>query len=212
MWQPWAYCLESIIARTGQSVRRIALAVLSVSLLAGCSITPPPNVQAVKPFDLNRYLGQWYEIARLDHRFERGLTHVKATYTLKSDGTIEVLNEGFNVQTQKTKQAIGQAQFTGASNEGALKVTFFWPFYGGYFIADLDPDYQWSMVIGPNLNYFWILARTPTLDERLRKRLIQRAQSLGIQTDAIIWVDQSAHLNLPGQSVQTPPQTAGSRP
>ena len=118
-------------------------------LLAGCSTTPPPNVTPVTPFELSRYLGQWHEIARLDHSFERDMIKVTAQYSMNPDGSVKVLNRGFNTKKQAWKDAVGKAWLIDGSNKGALKVSFFGPFYGGYFITALDPDYQWAMVIGP---------------------------------------------------------------
>jgi apolipoprotein D and lipocalin family protein len=159
-------------------------------LLAGCSTTPPPNVNPVTPFELSRYLGQWHEIARLDHSFERDMIKVTAQYSMNPDGSVKVLNRGFNTKKQAWKDAVGKAWLIDGSNKGALKVSFFGPFYGGYFITALDPDYQWAMVIGPDVDYFWILARQPTIDEGVKADLLTEARAIGIAVDDIIWVAQ----------------------
>lgn len=157
--------------------------------LAGCSTTPPDNVKVVTPFDLTRYLGQWYEIARLDHSFERDMNRVTAHYSLNPDGSVKVLNRGFNTKEQAWDEAIGRAKLTQGPDKGALKVSFFGPFYAGYFIVALDTDYQWAMVVGPDLSYFWILAREPVLDPAIKTKLLAQARKLGVETDAIIWVE-----------------------
>ena len=159
-------------------------------LLAGCSTTPPPNVTPVTPFELSRYLGQWHEIARLDHSFERDMIKVTAQYSMNPDGSVKVLNQGFNTKKQAWKDAVGKAWLIDGSNKGALKVSFFGPFYGGYFITALDPDYQWAMVIGPDVDYFWILARQPVIDEGVKSELLKQARTIGVAVDDIIWVAQ----------------------
>lgn len=159
-------------------------------LQAGCSTTPPANVTPVTPFDLSRYLGQWHEIARLDHSFERDMIKVTAQYSMNPDGSVKVLNRGFNTKTQAWKDAVGKAWLIDGPDKGALKVSFFGPFYGGYFITALDPDYQWAMVVGPDVDYFWILARRPTLDEQVKADLLAQARTIGVAVDDIIWVAQ----------------------
>ena len=120
-----------------------------VLAISGCSSTsPPPGIAPVTPFDLARYEGRWYEVARLDHSFERGMTDVSATYQRQSDGTVQVLNRGFDTGKNDWRQAEGKAKFTGDKNTASLKVSFFGPFYGGYHVAALDADYQWALVVG----------------------------------------------------------------
>lgn len=175
--------------------RRLGLAVLSLGLLLGlsaCAIAPPPGVVVVSPFDAARYMGQWFEIARLDHRFERGLSQVGASYALQPDGSVSVTNRGYNAAKGAWNEAVGRAVFTGDRNTGSLKVSFFWPFYGGYHVIALDPDYRWAMVIGPDTGYLWILARDTTLPADVRARLLEQATRVGVDTRALIWVDHSA--------------------
>ncbi|MGW8229343.1 MAG: lipocalin family protein [Gammaproteobacteria bacterium] len=156
--------------------------------LTGC-VGAPNNVQPVKNFELQRYLGTWYEIARLDHSFERDLQQVTATYSLHDDGGIRVVNKGFNPKKNKWKEAIGKAYFVGDSDIGQLKVSFFGPFYGGYNIIELDKvNYQYALVCGPNLSYLWILARRPELNKSILERLVAKANSLGFATDQLIFV------------------------
>ena len=161
---------------------------LSVLLLGGC-VGAPEHIQPVDGFELNKYLGTWYEIARLDHSFERGLEQVTANYSLRDDGGVKVINKGFNTIKSKWKQAEGKAYFVGEPYIGQLKVSFFGPFYGGYNIIELDKtNYQYSLVCGPNLSYLWILARDPQLDKAIVDKLVAKAKSLGFATDKLIYV------------------------
>ena len=160
-------------------------------LLAGCASTSaPPGVTAVTPFDVQRYAGRWYEVARLDHRFERGMTDVSAHYTVQADGSMRVVNRGYMPDSGQWREAVGKALFTGAPTTGSLKVSFFGPFYGGYHVAALDPDYRWSLVVGPDTGYAWILARDKQLPAAQRDAIVARAQALGVDTSAFIWVTQ----------------------
>ncbi|WP_312129591.1 lipocalin family protein [Diaphorobacter nitroreducens] len=166
-----------------------ALWMAGVAVMAGCANTsPPPGVEAVTSFDLQRYQGRWYELARLDHSFERGMTDVSATYTPQADGSVRVVNRGFAAASGQWREAIGRALFTGAPTTGSLKVSFFGPFYGGYHVAALDPDYRWALVLGPDTSYCWILARDKQLDAAQRDAIVARAQALGVDTHALIWV------------------------
>jgi apolipoprotein D and lipocalin family protein len=158
-------------------------------LLCGCAKIPS-GVTVVQGFDLDRYLGTWYEIARLDHSFERGLTRVKATYTLNDDGTVRVLNQGYDPTKKEWRQAVGKAKFVGDKTVGQLKVSFFGPFYGGYNIIELAPDYSYALVCGPKRSYLWILARERQLPAETYSRLVQRAKDLGFPTDDLIVVPQ----------------------
>ena len=160
--------------------------------LQSCCSGAPDGVDPVTGFELDRYLGTWYEIARLDHRFERGLTHITAEYSMRSDGGVQVINRGFSVDVAEWDEAIGKAYFTGDANVGQLKVSFFGPFYGGYNVVELDKvDYQYSLVAGPDRDYLWLLSRTPSLDPATVKKLVSKAADLGFATDDLIFVDQS---------------------
>lgn len=158
----------------------------------------PDNVKVIASVDANQYLGTWYEIARLDHSFERDLEKVTANYSLRDDGGIKVINKGFNSQTKVWKEAEGKAYFVDPANPdktntGKLKVSFFGPFYGAYNIIALDkPYYNYVMLCGPNKSYFWILSRTPQLPYPIKQELISQAKALGFATDKLIYVDQSA--------------------
>lgn len=169
-------------------LRLLALLLACLALLAGCSTRPPVGITPVSPFDLQRYQGHWYELARLDHSFERGLSDVSATYQPQPDGSVRVINRGFNAAKGEWSEAIGKALFTAAPTTASLKVSFFGPFYGGYHVAALDDDYRWALVVGPDRGYCWILARDKQLAPAQRDAIVARAQALGIETSALIWV------------------------
>ena len=152
--------------------------------LTGC-VAVPEGLSVVQNFDASRYTGKWYEIVRLDHSFERGLSQVSATYSANPDGTIKVVNRGYNAAKAKWQEAEGLAKFVEGKNIGALKVSFFGPFYGGYNIIELDPDYQWSLIAGPDRSYLWLLSRTPTLPAATREQLIARAKELGFAVEKL---------------------------
>ncbi|UVA81879.1 lipocalin family protein [Pandoraea commovens] len=182
------------LAGTRPSLRIPLLGLLSFALilLSACASTkPPPGVVPVSPFDIGRYEGRWYELARLDHSFERGMTDVSATYTPAQDGSVKVQNRGFDPVSGRWKEAIGKARFTGAPTIASLKVSFFGPFYGGYHVAALDPDYRWALVLGPDTGYCWILAREKHIDDAQMKQIVARAKTLGVDTESLIWVSHS---------------------
>ncbi|AKP34037.1 outer membrane lipoprotein Blc [Yersinia aleksiciae] len=168
------------------------LSVLTATLLSvACNITPPKDVKIVDNFQLPRYLGTWYEIARLDHSFERGLDHVTANYTLRDDGGVKVINRGYNAKKQQWQESVGKAYFIGSPQQASLKVSFFGPFYGGYNVIDLDDEYQHALIAGPNRDYLWILSRTPTIDSQTRDRLVAVAKNYGFPVEDLIWVKQT---------------------
>lgn len=158
---------------------------------SGCTGVPE-GVQTVDGFELPRYLGTWYEIARLDHSFERGLTQVTADYSMRDDGGVRVINRGYDPSAGEWNEAVGKAYFTGDSDVGQLKVSFFGPFYSGYNIIELDKtDYQYSLVVGPDRGYLWVLSRSPEMDPTTLDRLIAIAKALGFPTDDLIRVEHS---------------------
>jgi len=136
--------------------------------------------------DLNRYLGSWYEIARFDHGFERGMYATKAHYTLKEDGSIEVVNSGY--KNGKFKQSVGKAKLT--DTPALLRVSFFGPFYSDYRILMLDPDYRYALVGSKSQKYLWILSRTPEMSIDALDLVLNEAESRGYEVTNLIWVDQ----------------------
>jgi apolipoprotein D and lipocalin family protein len=160
-------------------------------LLGGCAVAPPSGVTPITGFELDRYLGKWYEIARLDHAFERGLSNVSATYGVREDGGVAVLNRGYDDRAGVWKEAEGRAYFIGESTVGSLKVSFFGPFYGGYHIVALDrANYSHALISGPSRDYLWILARTRSVSPAVLENLFQQARALGFATDRLILVKQ----------------------
>jgi len=167
-----------------------SLAVLVFGLSACLGI--PDGVKPVQDFEMDRYLGTWYEIARLDHSFERGLSNVTAQYSLRDDGGVRVINRGFKATDGEWDEAEGKAYFVDDKTTGKLKVSFFGPFYGAYNVIALDQqDYQWSMVAGPDTSYLWILSRTPALEQTIVNELLTQAKSYGFETDQLIFVNQA---------------------
>ena len=163
---------------------------IALLILAGC-YSAPAGIQPVDSFELNRYLGKWYEIARLDHSFERGLEQVTAEYSMREDGGVRVINRGFSVADNEWSQAEGKAYFVGGSDTGHLKVSFFGPFYGSYIIFGLDKEhYEYSFVSGPDRSYLWLLARRPQVSKEVMEEFIAKASALGFDTDALIYVRQ----------------------
>jgi len=175
------------------------LFLVTTAAIIGCT-SVPKGLEPVSGFDADRYLGKWYEIARLDHSFERNLSNVSAIYTAKEKGEIAVLNRGYNEKTGEWEQIEGNARFVGDESVGSLKVSFFGPFYGGYHILALDKeDYGYAMVSGPSRSYLWILSRTTELDEAIYSSLVTKATALGFDTTEFIRVahDRAATTQLP---------------
>jgi apolipoprotein D and lipocalin family protein len=169
-------------------MRKLILSILF--LLVGCTQIPD-EVTPVEKFDLQRYLGTWYEIARLDHSFERGLNRVTAQYSLNDNGSVKVINRGYSEQSKQWQEATGVAHFADSPNIGLLEVSFFRPFYGSYAVFELDHDnYQYALVSGPNHSYLWILSRTPTLSATVKQQLLQKARDAGFDTQDLIFVPQ----------------------
>ncbi len=170
-------------------MKKLIPSILSL-LLTGC-LGYPDNVEPVTNFELNKYLGKWYEIARLDHSFERGLEKVSAEYSLREKGGVKVKNIGFSIEKNKWSEAVGKAFFVREPNEGYLKVSFFWPFYGSYVIFELDKEnYQYAFVSSSNDSYLWFLSRTPTVSDELKTKFKIRAEELKFNARDLIWVNQ----------------------
>jgi apolipoprotein D and lipocalin family protein len=175
------------------------------ALLSGC-LGYPQGVTPVDDFDVKRYLGTWYEIARLDHSFERGMDKVTAEYSLRDDGGIDVTNRGFVSKEKRWDEAQGKAYFVDGPEEGYLKVSFFGPFYGSYVVFELDQrDYQYAFVSGPDTSYLWLLARTPHVEQALIDRFVEKAGQLGFDTKSLIFPAQEKMLT-GSQNAQYPLQ------
>jgi apolipoprotein D and lipocalin family protein len=164
---------------------------LATLIFVGCTGVPA-GLRPVTDFEPERYFGKWYEIARLDHRFERNLSNVSALYYKKDDNAIGVINRGYDEKSAKWEEVEGTASFTQDASIGSLKVSFFGPFYGGYHIIVLDrKSYGYAMVAGPRRSYLWILSRQKKLDQEVLAELVAKAEQWGFDTEKLIYVDQN---------------------
>ena len=167
------------------------LIALIALLMLACTGTPE-GIHAVQNFKLDRYLGHWYEVARLDHSFEKGLCNVTAEYTLREDGGITVLNKGWSVEKGEWKSTEGRAYFVDDPGTGHFKVSFFGPFYGAYVIFKLDEtDYQYAFVTSYSKDYLWLLSRTPTVSDAITNEFIELSKNKGFKTHDLIFVDHT---------------------
>ncbi len=157
-------------------------------VLYSCGSTIPKKAVAVTNFDKAKYLGKWFEIARLDYKWEKNLNNVTAEYSLKDDGKIKVDNRGYNVKKDKWEESIGKAKFVKKDNVGMLKVSFFGPFYAGYNVIAIDADYKYALVAGENLKYMWILSRETTIPESVKADFLIKAQEIGYNVTDLVWV------------------------
>jgi apolipoprotein D and lipocalin family protein len=168
---------------------RILVLTIAVLILTGC-LGMPETVRPVANFDLNRYMGKWYEIARLDHSFERGLERITAEYSMRDDGGVSVVNRGYSIEDEEWKVAEGKAYFVDEENKGYLKVSFFGPFYGSYVVFEIDQEgYEYAFVSGPNTSYLWLLSRTAQVQQEIIERFKRISKELGFDTSKLIFVN-----------------------
>ncbi|WJG09829.1 lipocalin family protein [Aliiglaciecola sp. LCG003] len=168
-------------------MRKLAF-LLVVLILPSCT-SLPEGIKPIDNFNMSKYLGTWYELARLDHSFERGLEQVTAEYVLREDGGIDVINRGFDPESGKWDEANGKAYFVGEPSIGHLKVSFFGPFYASYVIFEMDQqDYQYALVTGPDRDYFWLLSRQKSLPDPIMQQLIKTAKDSGFPTEQLIYL------------------------
>ena len=166
------------------------LAMITMTLFSACT-TIPKGAVAVSSFEKEKYLGKWYEIARMDFRFERNMNNTTAMYTANKDGSIRVENAGYNYKKNVWKKAIGKAKFVGKEDVAMLKVSFFGPFYGGYNVIALDKDYKYALIAGGDLGYLWILSREKSIPEEIKSDYLKKASDLGFNTSELIWVEHN---------------------
>ena len=186
---------STFVRQTRSSVQAL-LAWCLLMLPFSSAIAMPDGATAVTDFSLERYLGKWYEIARLNHFFERGLTQVTATYSMRDDGGVRVMNRGYKEKKSKWSDAEGKAYFVETPDIGRLKVSFFGPFYGAYNIITLDQEnYSYALIIGNKTKYMWILAREPELDPVILEKLLKQARDLGFDTDELIYPQKQQQEN-----------------
>lgn len=174
--------------KTNKLIPVSLLLMVTISLFSSCTSIPKGAV-AVSSFDKEKYLGKWYEIARMDFKFERGLNNTTAFYSVNKDGSIRVQNRGYNPAKNTWKEAIGKAKFVEKDDVAMLKVSFFGPFYGGYNVIALDKDYKYALIAGNSLEYLWILSREKTMPEDIKTEYLKIAGDLGFKTSELIWVE-----------------------
>jgi len=168
-------------------MRYLYILLLSI-LFIGCG-TKYPDLKTVATVDIEKYKGTWYEIARFEHFFEKGCKNVTATYELKSDGDIKVINRCTNIKDNEQKEATGVAYAVDETNS-KLKVSFFRPFYGDYYILDLADDYSYALVGSPSRELLWILSRTKTINSDIKNTILEKLPSLGFDKEKFIWTIQ----------------------
>lgn len=171
-------------------VPKITVLFLGLFLFNSCTYIPE-NVRSIEDFQVDRYLGTWYEIARTENRFEKDLDNISAHYSLKANGDIDVFNSGFNIEKQAWKSANGTAKFRDSKTTASLKVSFFGPFYSGYNVIALDENYTYALVAGKDLDYLWILSREKTIPEDVLQDYLSKAEEVGYDTSKLIWVNHN---------------------
>lgn len=155
--------------------------------LFSCAMIPK-GAEAVQAFEKEKYLGKWYEIARMDFKFEKNLNNTTAVYSINDNGTIKVVNRGFNTKKEEWTQAMGKAKFVGDENVGMLKVSFFGPFYSGYNVIAVDQNYKYALVAGKSLKYLWILSRDTDIPKEIKDKYLEMAEDIGYDTSTLLWV------------------------
>ena len=168
----------------------VSLGILGLLIFSSCSVKIPEGATAVNNFEKEKYLGKWYEIARLDFKWEKNMEQVSAEYSVKDNGHIKVDNKGYNYVKKEWKESIGEARFVEDEKTARLKVSFFKPIWAGYNVIDLDENYRYALVAGNNLDYLWILSREKTIPEDIKQRFLQEAKRLGYKTENLIWTKQ----------------------
>ena len=162
--------------------------IIGILSLFSCS-TIPKGATAIKSFEKEKYLGKWFEIARFDFRFEKGLNNTTAEYSLNSNGTIKVVNRGYNYEKKIWKEATGKAKFVGNEKVAMLKVSFFGPFYAGYNVIAIDPEYKYALVSGSSFDYLWILSREKTIPAEIKSLYLEKAEKLGYKVSNLLWIE-----------------------
>ena len=168
----------------------ITLVILGI-VITSCSSTSKLIVNPVSNFNLQMYLGRWYEIARFDFKWEKNMSNVVTNYSMNDDGSVMVVNSGYDFKAKKNKRSVGKAKFVGKGDVGALKVSFFGPFYSAYNVIAVDPSYQYALVAGGNKRLMWILSRTPTIPENVKEEFLSIAKSSGYDTEKLVWTVQN---------------------
>ncbi|NOQ35373.1 MAG: lipocalin [Methylococcaceae bacterium] len=172
-------------------MRKLLFLFIVTLFINGCSqLTIPKGVYPVEQFNVHKYQGKWYEIARLENSFEEGLDHITAEYTLLEKGGLKVINRGFSIEDNEWKTAEGKAKFVKVQNDAYLKVSYAWPFYASYVVFDLDEKhYQYAFVTSIDDSYLWLLSRTPKVSEQVMERFLKKSEKLGFDTKKLIFVN-----------------------
>ncbi|MDD2887805.1 MAG: lipocalin family protein [Aliarcobacter sp.] len=171
-----------------KNIFKLLTIILIAYLFTACSAKNSP-LQTVEKVDLEKYLGTWYEIARYEHFFEKDCKNVTANYSMLNEETIKVINRCTKITTNENSEALGRAYATDITNS-KLKVSFFRPFYGDYWVLILDKNYEYVVVGTPSREYLWILSRTSKLDEKTKNQILEKLPSLGFETSKLIWTIQ----------------------
>ncbi|WP_299777364.1 lipocalin family protein [uncultured Formosa sp.] len=171
-------------------ITHTTLLIIMALVFTSCA-TIPEKAEAVSPFNKEEYLGKWYEIARLDFKYEKDLNNTTANYSINPDGTIKVVNKGYNYVKKEWTEANGKAKFIDSDTIAKLKVSFFGPFYSGYNVIALTDNYKYALVAGKNLDYLWILSRETTIPEHIKQDFINQAKAIGYKTQDLIWVEHT---------------------
>lgn len=165
-----------------------AITLFSLSYFTSCkSGTVPDQIKVITPFDVNKFDGTWYEIARFDFKHEKDLSNVTANYSLNDDGSLKVVNKGYNFVKNKWEEAKGKGKFTSSTDQGSLQVSFFGPFYSGYHVVMMEPDYETALVFGDTTDYIWILSRKKTISETVKQQFLSKAKEAGYDLNRMVW-------------------------
>lgn len=173
---------------TKKIIASFGLAFFGLMVFNSCSVGIPEGATAIKNFNVDKYMGKWYEIARFDFKFEKDLDQTTASYSLNENGTVKVENRGYNYVKKEWKESIGEARFVDDKSEARLKVSFFKPIWAGYNVVDIDDDYRYALVAGNSLKYLWILSRTQDIPDTIKQRFLDKAEKMGYNTQNLIWV------------------------
>ena len=183
------------LVKTKNKIFIVTALIIGIAVVFNSCASIPPKAQPVKNFNVNRYLGTWYEIARFDFRFEKDLNNTSAHYTLNKKGNVIVLNSGFNFKKNEWTKAEGLAKFRGDKSIAALKVSFSGPFYSGYNVVALDENYQYALIAGKNLDYLWIQSREKSIPQEVKTKYLNIAKEIGYDTSRFIWVKHDKNSN-----------------
>ncbi|MCC8035143.1 MAG: lipocalin family protein [Rikenellaceae bacterium] len=181
---------KKIITIGAIAVTGAILAAAAVAICLKKKRTIPKGVRAVMPFELDKFLGTWYEIARLDYKQEKNMQYVTAEYSINPDGSVKVINKGYDTEKGEWEEVEGKAKFVDDQNEGMLKVSFFGPFYSGYNVIAIDPEYKYALIAGEDMDYLWLLSREKTMPDDVRKEYLRLACHLGYEIHDLLWTQQ----------------------